>query len=420
MKLSMAKIGKAPIPTKGKRAWLGDDACPGLLVRITATGHRSWWYRYSDAGKRQTVRLGVWPTLTLDDARAAARKLARAVADGENPAEVRKAKRGAPTLANLWDRYWKEHALPHKRSADDDAERWRLHVAGALGSKRVEDVQHEDIARLHLKIGAKSPGAANRVVSLLSKMFNLGEKWGMRTRGTNPARGVERYQERPRERYLSEDEYQRLFAALDDPGVPGPIRDAIKIATYTGMRIGRVLELTHGDVDRERRALMLADTVRRAGRSKPVPRTLPLSPPAWEVVEGLLGGRTPGAPLLPSVDDPAEPLAYNAVEYAWRSIRQRAGLGGDPPVRLHDLRHAFASLAAEAGMSLPQIGALLGHKTPATTQRYAHLADHVQRENTEIVGAMISAAATASPRVVTMSKPETEPRSRRRDRTAGR
>ena len=228
----------------------------------------------------------------------------------------------------------------------------------------------------------KTPGAANRTLALISHMLNVAEKWGLRPDGSNPCRHVEKYPERKRERYLSKDELAALGDALSmaertRTEKPGAIA-AIRLLILTGCRLSEILTLKWDEVDFEGQCLRLAD-------SKTGQKTVYLPAPALAVLEGIdrqkgcsgvIVGRKPGAHLV-------------NLRKAWGRIRKAAKL---KDVRLHDLRHTFASFGAGADLSLPMIGRLLGHTQSKTTQRYAHLHDDPVKRAAEKVGAIIGAA----------------------------
>jgi integrase len=255
------------------------------------------------------------------------------------------------------------------------------------------------VARLHHQL-LTTPMQANRVVAVLSKMMNLAERWGLRPDGTNPVRHVERNRERRRERFLSTEEIRRLGRILGQAGrgpLPLPARGkkrpgrsvtispyalaAIALLLFTGARVSEILGLRWADVDLERGVLRLATSKTNAA-------VVYLNTAAGAVLDRLphmvgnpyviVGGRH-GAHLV-NLSKP------------WGVLRRVGGLAG---VRLHDLRHTHASVGAAAGLGLPMIGALLGHKQAATTQRYAHLAADPVRAAAELVGARIAKALKA-------------------------
>jgi integrase len=215
-------------------------------------------------------------------------------------------------------------------------------------------------------------------------MFNLAERWGLRVDGTNPCRHVERFPERPRERFLSDDELARLGTVVTGAEEGGLASAeavaAIRLLLLTGCRVSEILRLRWEDVDIERRCLKFADSKTGAKRT-------PLNRAAISVLDGLARR---SAWVLPG-RDPSESLVNLAKP--WDRIRERAELGD---VRLHDLRHTHGSSAASAGLSLHLVGALLGHRQPATTARYAHLAEDPVRDASERVGNRLASAMQGS------------------------
>ncbi len=234
-----------------------------------------------------------------------------------------------------------------------------------------------DVTKLH-HANRAAPYQANRVLAVLSKMFNLAERWGLRPDGSNPCRHVEKFAERKRERMLSPAELARLGEALTAyDGSPYAIA-AVKLLVFTGARLGEVLGLRWEWIDFERGEARLPD-------SKTGAKTLHLPPPALAVLAEL--PRLDGNPFVIAGAKPGAALVN--LEKPWRAIRQAAGLDD---VRLHDLRHAFASVAASSGMGLPIIGKMLGHSQPATTARYAHLASDPVKAAAAAVAGKIAAA----------------------------
>ncbi len=368
---------------EAKDLFVWDAQLPGFGLRVWPSGKRVFIFQYRTK-HRQTRRpvIGQYGTMTVEQARGIARQWAAQVHQGGDPGGERRQVRTAPTVIDLADRYMAEHARPKKRprSVQSDDTLLRLHILPALGTKKVAAVNRADVSQLHHKMRATS-GAANRTLALLSKMMNLAEKWGLRPDGSNPCRHVDRYPERKMERFLSGEELSRLGGVLAEAErtrteLPSAIA-AIRFLIFTGMRLSEVLTLRwRENVDFERHCLRLAD-------SKTGPKVVYLSAPALEVLAGI--ERKDDAPWVIAGAKPGSHLVN--LRKPWHRIRERAGLDD---VRLHDLRHSFASVAAGLGEGLPMIGKLLGHTQAATTHRYAHLAADPVRTANERIGAAIA------------------------------
>ena len=238
----------------------------------------------------------------------------------------------------------------------------RLRLVPALGGKALDEISPDDVAVLRRKLSAEglSPARVNRHLAVLRAALGLAIEWGLRP-GPNPAGNPGMTREEPRQRFLTETEARALMRALDaEPDRDGAA--AVALLLLTGARRSEVLDARWQHVDIERRLLAVPRS--KSGRA----RYLSLSDAALAVLASL--PRPPGSPFLfPSPrrqDRPREGLRS-----VWARAKRAAGLDGD--IRLHDLRHTFASLLANRGHSLYEIGQLLGHTQLATTQRYAHL-----------------------------------------------
>lgn len=364
-KLTKRIVEQVAPPERGDTL-LWDSKLPGFGLRIKPSGRRTYVLQYRNKqGRSRRLTIGLHGPLTVDQAREQARLLLADVARGLDPTESRVNERKAPTITDLAARYMSEHAEPKKKpkSVREDRRLWNEFVLPALGARTVADVTRGDVARLHTMVGRKTPTTANRVLALLSKAFNLAELWGLRQDGSNPCRHVKRFKERKIERFLSGDELARLGEVLAEAEsqhteLPSVIL-AIRLLALTGCRLGEILNLRWQDVDLKRGILLLPDS--KTGR-----KTVPLGSSATELLSD--ASRSPENPYVVQGRLAGRPLVN--LQLPWRRIREKAGLSD---VRLHDLRHSFASVGASSGMSLPIIGALLGHTQSQTTQRYAHL-----------------------------------------------
>jgi integrase len=366
-------------------AW--DASLRGFGVRINADGTKTYVLKYRAGGRQRWFTIGRHGALTPDQARGLAKRVLGAVAHGKDPATERMRERQIGTVAELAERFLVEHAEAKRKPATAKEYRRMVHehALPSLGRLRVPDVTRADVARLHHAM-RDTPYQANRVLAVLSKMFGWAEARGLRPDGTNPCRQVERYPEQKRERFLSNDELARLGAVLakaerDGSEMPSAIA-AIRLLVLTGARLGEILNLRWEYVDFEHGCLRLPT-------SKTGAKTIPLGAPALALLAEL--PRFEGHPyVLPGIKEKS-PLV--GLQNVWERIRKRAGL---EDVRLHDLRHSFASIGAGVGLSLPLIGALLGHKQPATTARYAHLAPDPVKAAADRIASQVAAALSGA------------------------
>jgi integrase len=364
----------------------------GFGVRTTSAGAVSFILNYRVAGQERRLTIGSFPSWTVPRARAHARELRVRIDQGEDPLAEREAERVAPTVRELAQRYIEEW-LPKKRpgSQRDDRAMLRSWILPALGSKKVASIRPADIEALHTKVTKNGgPIRANRVVALLSKMFSLAVRWEYVEH--NPCRGaIERNPETRRKRYLSAAEIARLSEALAN--LPSqPAANAIRLLLLTGARKTEVLAAKWSEFDLEAGTWtkLAASTKQKADHH------VPLSAPALQLLAELKATAKTEY-LFPGRDG----LRHLDIKTSWEWVRDAAGL---EDVRLHDLRHSFASILVSAGASLPLIGALLGHSNPATTARYAHLFLDPQRAAAERVGEAIMSAKSESGEIVPIGR----------------
>jgi integrase len=336
---------------------------------------------------------------TPETARREARRLLGEIAAGRDPADARAARKRSPTFSEFADRYLSAHVLVSKkpRSAAEDRRNLLRHILPAFGRRLIIEITSADGAKFQASKSA-TPIAANRCLALMSHMFNMAERWGLRPPRSNPCEHVAKYPERARERMLSPEELARLGSALatastGDPSSLGhlpsgrqPREDwraiaVVKLLIFTGARLSEVLGLRWEQVDLQRGIARLSD-------SKTGSKTIYLTEPALEVLRAV--PRFDNSPFVLPGD--RNGTHYSGVQKAWRRIRALAGL---QDVRLHDLRHTHASEAVSAGESLYIVGKILGHTHAATTQRYSHLAEDPIRHAANRTAARLAKSMTS-------------------------
>jgi integrase len=366
-------------PGKTKVYYDGPGGVPGFGLRITGAGFKTFILVYRVAGVERRMRIGSPPQWTIARARDEAKKLKRAIDTGEDPQGSRAEARGAPDVKELCERYIADH-LPRLRpaSAREYKSLILTRIIPEMGTRKVAEIEFQDVDRLHQSL-RKRPYRANRCVSVLSLLFALAIKLGWRE--TNPAKGIDRYAEEPRNRYLSEGELEALLSALDGH----PDRQAaavIKLLILTGARKGEVLGATWPQFD-----LAVGIWTKPSAHTKQ--RKIHIVPLSEEAIALLQEVRAtagtsnfvfPGAGRTGHLGDIKKP---------WKEICKAASIDG---LRVHDLRHSFASFAVSDGESLETIGALLGHSQASTTSRYSHLMDAPQRRAAGKIGKIVANA----------------------------
>jgi integrase len=386
-------------------AW--DAEIPGFGVRVRPTGAKSYIVQYrAGVGRKAPTRkltLGAVGKLTAEEARTLAKKAVGSVAHGADPAGKRTDDRKGLTVAELAATFLSEHVASKRRAGTAVLYTALLNrlVVPAVGTLKANRVTRADLAKLHLKM-KRTPYQANRVLAIVGSMYGFGSKHGLVPEGINPARGVEKYPEDGRERFLSTDELVRLGAAIRKAEKEGIAWDvdvakptskhvpkkarrtvigphaaaAIRLLLFTGCRLREILHLKWEHVDFERGLLFLPES--KTGR-----KTIVLNAPALAVLNGLdrIGL------YVVAGDDPNGPRAD--LKRPWAMVTREAGLDG---LRIHDLRHSFASFGAGGGLGLPIVGKLLGHANAVTTARYAHLDADPLRIASERIGSTIAAA----------------------------
>lgn len=366
-------------PSKGNKV-IWDDEVVGLGVRITASGAVSFVLRYVINARERRLTIGRYPDLSASAAREEATRLRGALVHGHDPLAERQARRMAPTMYDLAADYLSKHAEKYKRSTSVQADKsmWSNIILPRLGPLKVHAVSRLDIGNLHHSLGDK-PYRANRVLALLSKAFSLAIHW--RWCIENPVKGIERYKEHGRERWLSPSELTRLMAVLGGQSHQRAA-NAVRLLILTGARRGEVLSATWDQFDLERGVWTKPSHHTKQKETQHVPLS--------EAALGLLSGMKPEASsrfVFPG-RSPDEPL--KDIKRFWVAVCRQAKIEG---ARIHDLRHSYASNLVSQGVSLHIVGSLLGHTQPRTTFRYSHVADGALREATDRFAGMLDEAS---------------------------
>lgn len=369
MELSSSAIAAASTGTI-----LRDKTVPGLHLKVTATGKRFFLYFRTKAGVERRPKLGEFPIMSVAQARQVAKSFLLLVAMGEDPMAQRQEEKVAPTVKEAIDQYERKHSVKRK-SGKAAVVLLRKYLESKLGDEKVAAIEHRHMAKLHDDLGSKTPVLANRVIQHASKLFNLCiTPWGYRTQVQgNPCKGIERHKENKRRRYMTAQEAKAVATRLDHYKTQFPAGVAyIYLLILTGTRRGEVWNAKWEWLD---------GNVLRLPDSKTGAKSVYLPPAAMEVIGAL--DRTTGT--ITGIGPPYK---------LWYKVRQEAGC---PDLRLHDLRHSFASAALASGLSLAQIGELLGHHSTQTTMRYAHLVEEAAHEavakTAETINARLRATA---------------------------
>ena len=366
------------VPESG-RVYHYDTRVPGLCLCVTFTGTTTFYsYRWAN-GRPTRIRIGKFPEVTIETARKKAGELNGAIAKGEDPQALRIEARQEPTLGRAFLHFMESYAKPHKKSWQSDERRYVSYLK-RWQNRKLSAIARREVEQWHLAISkTNGPVAANRTLVFLASLYSRAT--GIDYEGMNPARGVTRFREKARDRFLQPDELPRFFAAVE--AEPGEVyRDFFLLCLFTGARRANVQAMQWADVSLETAIWRIPDT--KSGE----PVSVPLSPPALDVLRRRAESRTDSPWVLPSTH-PGKHLSEP--KHAWRRICERAGL---VDLRIHDLRRTLGSWQAATGASLPIIGKSLGHRAgSSSTAIYARLnLDPVRESVDKATAAMLKAA----------------------------
>ncbi|MFP4147131.1 MAG: tyrosine-type recombinase/integrase [Halorhodospira sp.] len=381
VKLTQRAIERAKIPEGRNKICLFDTQTPGLFIERRANGTGTFYYRYTDArGRLRYVRLGRLGSLAIPDARKAAQQTQARIAFGGDPAQEREQLKTVPSFAEFVQEHYIPYVRSYKSSWHTDQLLLRRHVLPRFGRQPIDRIRRYDVHQLIQELRPHyKPATVNRVLILVRYIFNLALKWGMPGLRENPTHGLDLLKENnKRERFLSPEEVRQLFAHLESKKNPW-LRHIIAMLVFTGARRGEVLQARWADIEPERQ-------VWRIPQPKATERRhVPLSDAVVRLLEEL-GTWRYSEWLFPN---PRTGRPFGSIYTSWNRARRDAGL---PEVRLHDLRHSFASYLVNQGHSLYEVQKLLGHTQIQTTQRYAHLSQERLREASNNVGELLKAS----------------------------
>ncbi len=386
-----------------------DTELKGFALRVAESGTKTYILRYRPrgtgrAGPRRFMVLGRHGVITPDEARAQAKTILGAVAAGKDPAKERSQANSAMPIAQLVELFVNQHAKPKRKAstAASYAAVLNNYFLPKFGRRAADQVTTTEITQLHLSLGDR-PYQANRLVAVIASMFSFAARHGIVPRGMNPAQGIERFRESARERYLGIEELNRLGETLrlaEAEGLPWRLDSgkpqskhlareenrrtvlspevvlAFRLLMFTGARLREILTLQWSHIDFERGLINLPDS--KTGR-----KTIVMSA---ATIDLLRDRERRGAFVIPGLNGDR---SRSDLKKPWQAIQRHAGLEA---VRIHDLRHTFASIGAGASLGLPIVGKLLGHSQPATTARYAHLDADPLRRASNIIGDHLTAA----------------------------
>ena len=367
-----------PDPQKPLKYW--DDELSRFGVVVLPSGRRTYCIEYRNANHVQKrVKIGVHGQITPEEARNLAKIKLGKVAYGEDLAEITKQVRHLPTVAELANDYLERHAQRKRdKSFKEDQRLLKSHIIPSWGSIKVANIDRREIEDLHKNLG-KKPYQANRVIALASKMFSLAVSWGWRA--DNPVVGIQKYQEEKRDRWLDEEELQRLWAILDE--YPQHLTAYIfKFLLLTGARKGEAMQATWDQFNLEKGIWTKPSHLTKQKKTE----YLPLSEQTLNILQEVKKLSSNSVYLFPGRID-GQPI--KELKTFWKTVIKSAKLEN---VRIHDLRHTHASHLVSSGLSLSIVGKLLGHTQASTTQRYAHLADGPLRQAVELFSSKVGKA----------------------------
>lgn len=372
-------------PAGKARIELCDADCPGLYIEVRATsqGQGTFYYRYKDgSGKTCHQRIGTANEMTLADARKMAKTFKAEIALGANPKGDEKAKKAMLTYSVFFKDHYLPYVTPRKRSWKRDEELFRLRIQKVLGEQKLDAITRQQIQSFHTSLfdDGLAPATCDHHIKLIRQSLNLAVEWDMLEK--NPASKVPLFNvDNKVEHYLDEAELGRLLAVLRSPDSAQNVCLIALFLLSTGARLNEALKATWSQIDRQTRVWRIPAAVSKSRKI----RVVPLNDSALDVLaqldtegnfESLFVNRQTGKP-------------YTTIMKVWGRLRLKAGL---PHLRIHDLRHMYASFLVNAGRTLYEVQQILGHSDPSVTQRYAHLSTKSLQDAANSASMMIRGA----------------------------
>ncbi len=388
-KRSIEAIPSHDPDSPSREAEYSDAECIGLKLRVSKAGRKFFQHRYRYMGRKKCLTIGEFPYVSLQDARQRVHEHKSLLARDIDPSDERSKKKNDLTFSKFCEDFYIPHAKMHKKTWQEDIYKIYRQLIPAFGKYRLSTVTTKDLMEFHGKQKKRtSASTANHYMRLIKRMFNLAVKWGFIEK--SPASSIEKFKEKPhRERYLTKEELPRFLKALEEQE-DSPSMAAIKLLLFTGGRRGEILSLRWDQVKLNERRLFLPET--KNGKS----RSIILNNKALEIVEALQE-KKPSTPrnaksdyVFPSRDGSKRPHILD-LRITFGKICEAANIEG---LRIHDLRHSFATLALQGGASLYDVSKLLGHSDISMTQRYAHMVDDSLQKATDNMAGMIDRAAS--------------------------
>lgn len=350
-------------PERGKINYF-DNSITGFILEVRDSGGMTYALRHRDShGRQRQIKIGDTKSISFDKARSAAQRLRSRVVLGENPAEERKVLRSIPTLAELYRDTYLPHIQKTRRNMGSDLSFWKVHLLPLLGDRHLDELKQQDVidAQMSMRQAGYAPGTANKWIVQIRYAFAVAKKFNVAGSENNPAAGIKQFQVNGRERFLSKEEIQSLRNALDSSENP-QLKYIVALLLMLGCRKRELLDSKIEDFDLERRSWRIP--LSKSGKT----RHVPLSTAAVAMLAQL--PRWVGCPYL--LPNPKTRKPFTGIHVSWDTARKKAGL---PEVRMHDLRHTFASNMVNAGQSLFIVSKALGHANVSQTARYSHLSN---------------------------------------------